>query len=100
MIGITERAKDVLLDLRESIDVTYPDAALRLAPNIAGQLELSIDVQRDGDEVVQYEGQTLLVIASTVSQGLAGSTIDCTQTPEVQLTLYRFPGRANGVSLE
>jgi Fe-S cluster assembly iron-binding protein IscA len=97
MIGITERAKDVLVDLRQSVEVADPHAALRLAPNTTGQLELSVDVERDGDEVLQHEGAPLLVIAGNVSQGLTGSTIDCTQTPGgVQLTLNRFPGRNNG----
>jgi hypothetical protein len=97
MIGITERARDILLDLRESIEIGHPDAALRLATNETGQLEISVDVERAGDEVVRHDGTTLLLIAGAVSQGLAGSTIDCTQTSDgFQLTLNRFGGRDNG----
>ncbi len=99
MIGITERAKDVLLDLRESIAIADPDAALRLAANDAGQLEISVDVERDGDEVLEYEGATLLLIADAVSHRLTGSTIDCTETPAgFQLTVNRSRGGNNGIS--
>jgi Fe-S cluster assembly iron-binding protein IscA len=99
MIGITERAKDVLLDLRESIAIADPDAALRLAANDTGQLEIGVDVERDGDEVVEHEGATLLLIADAVSHRLAGSTIDCTETPAgFQLTVNRSGGN-NGISL-
>jgi hypothetical protein len=98
MIGITERAKSILLDLRESVEIPAPHGALRLAPNTAGQLELSIDVARDSDEVLRHDGDTLLVIASNVSQGFAGSTIDCARTPGgFRLALTRFPGRGNGM---
>jgi len=97
MIGITERAKDMLLDVRESIDPVDPHTTFRLGPNNSGQLELSLDLERDGDQVLEHKGTRLLLIADNVSQALSGSTIDCTQTSEgVQLTVNRSPGRDNG----
>ena len=97
MIGITERAKDMLLDVRESMEIADPQATFRLESNSAGQLEVSVDRARDGDDVLEYRGTTLLVVADHVSQALAGSTIDCTQTPAgVQLVVNRPSGRDDG----
>jgi hypothetical protein len=87
MIGITDRAKCVLLDLRASIADEKPNAALRLAMNGNCELEISIDVEKAGDVAVQHDGATLLLIEDTVSVGLAGSTIDCTPDGGLRLTL-------------
>jgi len=85
--------------LRGSIAIADPEAALRLAANDSGQLEISVDVARDGDEVLRHEGATLLLIADAVFHRLAGSTIDCTQTPAgFQLTVNRSRGGDNGIS--
>lgn len=97
MIGITDRAKGVLLDLRASLADAEPHAALRLATNGNGELEISVDVAKVGDVVVEHDGATLLVIEGAVSNGLAGATIDCTRTPDGGFSLKLYSrGHDNG----
>ena len=97
MIGITDRAKSILVDLRASIADAEPNAVLRLATNQNGELEISIDVEKAGDVAVQHDGATLLVIEETVSAYLAGSTIDCTPDGGLGLKLFSR-GHDNGAS--
>jgi len=96
MIGISDCAKGVLLDLRASVADAEPNAVLRLATNENGELEISIDVEKAGDVVIQHEGATLILIEGTVLAGLAGSTIDCTPDGGLRLKLSR--GHDNGAS--
>lgn len=99
MIGITDRAKVILADLRASIADAEPNAALRSATNGNGELEISIDVEKAGDLAVHHDGATLLLIEGTVSVEFAGSTIDCDCTPDGGLGLKLFSrGRGNGAS--
>ena len=97
MIGITDRAKDVLLDLRASIADAEPSAVLRLATDGNGELEISIDVEKAGDVMVQHGGAPLLLIEGAVSVGFAGSTIDCTPDGGLRLKLSSR-GHDNGAS--
>jgi Fe-S cluster assembly iron-binding protein IscA len=44
-----------------------------------------------GDEVVEHEGNVLLLIGDDVSQPLAGATIDLAETPEGQRLVVTKP---------
>lgn len=88
MIGITERAKEVLLRLKLSAPIDDPEIGIRLASGEEGRLELFPDTYRAGDQVLEHQGAKLLLVDQKVFDALAGATIDCQPTGEgLQLVL-------------
>jgi hypothetical protein len=81
MITLTERAKQVLSTLRESVEAPVADMGLRLAPDASGQLELFADTPREGDRIVEHAGTILLLVSGDILRELAGATMDCQMTP-------------------
>ncbi len=81
MVYVTERAREVfklaLDDLTEETEMT-----LRLGQTPAGSLGVFPDTEKDGDQVIDHEGQTVLLIGREVSEALAGRTIDVEETDE------------------
>lgn len=77
MIVVTERAKEVLRQLAMSANLNDTDVSLRLAPAETGQLGLSKDREKAGDQVVEHGGRTVLLIDPKISGALVGTTIDC-----------------------
>ncbi len=82
MITVTEAAKELFLN------VDYPDdTVLRLDPVVdqntgEPQIGISAGEPMSDDQVVERDGETVLHIASLVSQALDGSTLDAVDTPE------------------
>ncbi|MDY6908189.1 MAG: hypothetical protein SV910_08190 [Chloroflexota bacterium] len=58
-----------------------PDDVFRLILDPEG-LKIVLDAERQGDQVIQHEGDSILVVASDLSLALAGVTIDCEEGPE------------------
>jgi Fe-S cluster assembly iron-binding protein IscA len=75
MINITERAKQALKKLLKA-KVDLPEGRLRLMDRGQGKLGLGIDIEMPGDELVQYEGATILVIERELTANLKGITLD------------------------
>jgi len=84
MITLTDRAKQMLCTLRESVEAPVADVGLRLAPDPSGQLELYADTPQEGDHIVKHAGATLLLVSADISPRLAGATMDCQTTPNGQ----------------
>jgi iron-sulfur cluster assembly protein len=82
MIAVTEEAKQLFLN------VEHPDGTvLRLDPVVdqnTGETQLGISAGEpmSDDQVVEHNGESLLHIASPVSEALDGSTLDAINTPE------------------
>jgi iron-sulfur cluster assembly protein len=82
MIAVTEEAKELFLN------VEHPDGTvLRLDPVVdqnTGETQLGISAGEpmSDDQVVEHNGESLLHIASPVSEALDGSTLDAINTPE------------------
>lgn len=82
MITVTEEAKELFLN------VEHPEGTiLRLDPVIdqdtgETQIGLAAGEPRSGDQVVEYDGESLLHIASTVSEALDGGTLNKVDTPD------------------
>ncbi len=82
MITVTEEAKEHFLN------VEHPDGTvLRLDPVVdqnTGETQLGISAGEpmSDDQVVEHNGESLLHIASPVSEALDGSTLDAVNTPE------------------
>jgi hypothetical protein len=82
MIAVTEEAKQLFLN------VEHPDGTvLRLDPVVdqnTGETQLGISAGEpmSDDQVVEHNGESLLHIASPVSEALDGSTLDAVNTPQ------------------
>ena len=55
---------------------------MRLTANDQGQLGLAIDVERQGDQVVEHEDSKVLLVEKDLADTLQGITIDVEDTPE------------------
>lgn len=88
MVNVTERAKEVLLQKKESADIHDASVGLRLATTATGKLTLVVDRVKAGDEVVTHKDSTVLVVDPAVSAlVLAGRTVDCKETDDGKLQL-------------
>jgi len=82
MIGVTERAKEVLKEILDN-KVDYPGAGLRLTDSTeSGHLALKIDVEEPGDQVVKHEGLKVLLVEERLSTSLDGIVLDVEDTPD------------------
>ena len=75
MINITERAKQVLKKLL-TVNIDLDEGRLRLMDRGQGKLGLGIDIEMPGDELVKYEGSTVLVIERGLATNFKGVTLD------------------------
>jgi len=81
MINVTERAKQVLKNiLSEKVD--WPDARLRLMDRGQGNLGLGIDLEAEGDRIVEYDGVKVLVVNPDLDSNLKEITLDVHDTDE------------------
>ncbi len=81
MIEVTERARQELKEILTA-NVEEPEAALRLTISSPGQFGLSIDTEREGDQVIEHEGAKVLFVEESLSLSLEGFVIDVQDTPE------------------
>lgn len=91
MINVTTDAAAVL---GQSLATTEADEsqALRLEKSQDG-LALTLDQEREGDQVVRHEERTVLVVDQSISDSLDGATIDVTDTPEGKRLVVEAPQR-------
>ena len=85
MLSVTERARQELKSILEA-NVDMPQSRLRLMDRGQGKLGLGIDVEMPRDELVQYDGSTVLVIEHELARSLRGITLDVDDTatrPEI-----------------
>ena len=75
MINITQRAKKALKKILTS-HVDLPEGRLRLMDRGQGKLGLGVDIEMPGDELVKYDGSTVLVIERGLMANLKGVTLD------------------------
>jgi Fe-S cluster assembly iron-binding protein IscA len=80
MIEVTDRAKDELKRLLVA-SVDWPGARLRLLDRGQGKLGLGIDIEKKDDQVVEYEGDVLLIVEASLASRLNGVAIDVDNTP-------------------
>lgn len=81
MVGVTDRAKEALLQRRRLADIRSPEIGLRLACVAPGEVVLVPDRVKAGDQIVKHEDSTVLLVDAELSEGLlAGRTVDCGDT--------------------
>jgi len=81
MIHVTECAKQELWKLLTS-KVDWPGARLRLVDRGEGKLGLGIDIEAPGDQVIEYEGNRILIVESELASNLKGITLDVDNSPQ------------------
>ena len=81
MINITERAKQMLRKILDA-NVDFPEGRLRVMDRGQGKLGLGIDIEMPEDELVKYEGSTILVIERGLVANLKGITLDVEDSVE------------------
>jgi Fe-S cluster assembly iron-binding protein IscA len=86
-VTVTERAGEELRSMRGEAS---PSQTLRLVVQPEGGFALGLDEIREGDEVVEAGGETVLVLAGAVAEVVEGAVIDVQDTEEgARLTISR-----------
>jgi len=75
MINITQRAKKALKKILTA-NVDLSQGRLRLMDRGQGKLGLGVDIEMPGDELVKYNGSTVLIIERGLVANLKGVTLD------------------------
>jgi Fe-S cluster assembly iron-binding protein IscA len=78
VVTVTEQAAKILGEVKAE---NKTEQALRIV-SAAGGYQLTFDQEREGDEVVENEGEAVLLIAGEVAESLDNATIDCERGPE------------------
>ena len=81
MINITARAKQALQKLLTA-NVDLAEGRLRLMDRGQGNLGLGVDIEMPGDELVEYDGSTVLVVERVLATNLKGVTLDVEDSVE------------------
>ena len=72
--------------LKEAIQAqtTDPEVGIRLVPSSSrpNQLDMTLDKEKEGDQVVESEGAKILLLSSELARVLEGMVIDCQETPQ------------------
>jgi len=95
MLTVTPLAAE---KLKEAIQAktTDPEVCIRLIPSPSkpNQLEMALDKERQGDQVVESEGVKILLLSPELASVLEGMVIDCQETPQgVHFTISKLaPG--------
>jgi Fe-S cluster assembly iron-binding protein IscA len=88
-LQVTDQATQQLKTLLESTD-HEPEQVIRLGADELGNAGFSLDVPREGDQVIEHEGEQVMVVEPTVSESLEGITLDVNETPQgVAFTLRK-----------
>jgi Fe-S cluster assembly iron-binding protein IscA len=83
MVTVTKGARKLLKQLVDD-NIDDPDYFLRLTYDSKVQFMFMTDKERDGDQIVEQEGYTVLLIGSELSDYLQEATIDCEERTEGQ----------------
>lgn len=83
-LEVTPRASAALKDVLDSTE-HEPQQILRLVQDPEGNLGLALDVERDGDQVVEHQGARTMAIDSGISERLSGITLDVQDSPKGEL---------------
>ena len=92
MLTVTALAAEKLKEAIQA-QTTDPEVAIRLipSPSIPNRIEMVLDKEREGDQVVESEGAKVLLISLELAPALDGMVIDCQETPQgVQFTISKL----------
>jgi Fe-S cluster assembly iron-binding protein IscA len=89
MLNVTDKAAALLHDSLE-VSKNSEEDVLRLTRSGQG-LALTLDEEREGDQVVLHDEQKVLVIQPEIAQALNGATIDAVNTPDGERLAIQSP---------
>lgn len=78
MLTVTETAAKVLTEALASREEDAPEM-LRIAL-VEGEYTLTLDNPSDEDQVIEHEGEGLVILNPEVSEGLSDFTLDAQET--------------------
>ncbi|MFC1907597.1 hypothetical protein ACFLW8_05875 [Chloroflexota bacterium] len=76
MLTVTDNGKEELKRMSSQV-VEQPGSTLRLVVNEQGQLGLMADTEKEGDQSIEHQGETILLVDKLLSEALEGVCIDC-----------------------
>lgn len=89
MVTVTTPAAE---KLREDLQAATPDPelAVRLipSPSIPNRIEMVLDKEKEGDQVVENEGVKILLLDPQIAQALEGMVINYEETPKEEGSPY------------
>ena len=89
MLTVTTQAAEELKSMAQG-EVTQAEEALRLIYTGSGQLAIVVDTEKEGDQVVEHEGVTVLLVGAELTDAVDWLLLDCQDTSEgPQLTISR-----------
>lgn len=74
-LAVTDRASIILKDALSHIE-RRPGQIFRLSIADTGEPSLDLDDKRDGDQVVEYLGDAVMVVGQRAQNALTGVTLD------------------------
>ena len=92
MLTVTAPAAEKLKEAIQA-QTTDPEVAIRLipSPSIPNRIEMILDKEREGDQVVESEGVKVLLISVELAPALDEMVIDCQETPQgMQFTISKL----------
>jgi len=83
MLTVTALAAEKLKEAIQA-QTTDPEVGIRLVPSSSrpNQLDMKLDKEQEGDQVVESEGVKILLLSSEMARVLEGMVIDCQETPQ------------------
>lgn len=90
MIHVTEKASDVLLQALEA-KADDQEQGVRLT-QVAGQgFGLGLDVEHEGDQVVEHQGRKVLLVDESLGNQLDGAILDVVDSPRGPTLSIQMP---------
>ena len=87
-LTVTEQAAAALKQYLETQE-REEDQVLRLVSDGEGNHGFSLDTPNSDDQIVEHDGEPVMVIEPTISEDLSDNILDLKETPSgVSLTLY------------
>jgi Fe-S cluster assembly iron-binding protein IscA len=87
IVAVTERARELLLEMKASASITEPEVGFRL--KLAGNDRWSLvpDEATESDQVVEQDGSTVLLVDADLADALDDVEVDCMETAAGQVEL-------------
>jgi len=98
MVAVTERAKELLLQMKFAASINQSKLGFRVKPAADDRWSLVPDEPAESDEVVEHAGSTLLLIDADLSEALGNGEVDCIETTagHIELVFTRGEDRDAG----
>ena len=83
MVHVTDKALDQLEVIRRK-NALPPEQAITLVPSAEGDLGFVATAPQPEDQVIERDGQAMLVVPATFAEAFGNLVIDYADTPDMQ----------------